>query len=122
MHQFEKTERVERIEGQNGSSSKEPIDEFGLRRYFGSITTGTSTKMPPDLLISLLEEVMKKLKIKYQKEKVGTYKCQRLNVIMTIEACRVANSEYCCVIFRRMTGDAWVYKELCQQILAHLGL
>ena len=78
--------------------------------------------MPADLLVNLMEEAMKKLKIKSQKEKTGLYKCQRLNVIMSVEACRVGNTEYCCLLFRRMTGDAWVYKELCQQILAQLGL
>ncbi|CAL6112637.1 Kinase [Hexamita inflata] len=117
VHQFEVTERVEQPQASN-----EPVDDFGLRRYFGTVTTGTSTKMPADLLVSLLEEVMKKLKIKFQKEKTGLWKCQRLNVIMSVEACRVANTEFCNIIFRRMTGDAWVYKELCQQILAHLGL
>lgn len=59
VSQFEITERHE-IQKTN-----DPVDEFGLRRYYGSVTTGTSTKMAPDLLISVTEEVLKKLKIKF---------------------------------------------------------
>lgn len=78
--------------------------------------------MAPELLVSLCEEVLRKLKIKFDPERVGLYRCQRLNVVMTVELCRVATSPYCCVVFRRVSGDAWVYKELCQQVLAHMGL
>lgn len=109
VNQFEVTDRATVSQ----SATEEPTDEFGLRRYYGSVTTGTSTKMAPELLVSLCEEVMRKLKIKFDTERVGLYRCQRLNVVMTVELCRVATSAYCCIVFRRVSGDAWVYKELC---------
>ncbi|KAH0573251.1 Kinase, CAMK CAMKL [Spironucleus salmonicida] len=94
-----------------------------IRVYAGTVTPGMSSKMPPDLMLNLIEEVFKKLKIKFVKEKQYLFKCQRLNVIMSCEMCKVqGQEELVCVVFRRMTGDAWVYKELCQQILSGMGL
>lgn len=73
--------------------------------------------MPADLLIDLTEQIMKKLKIKFENQRIGSYKCQRLNVIMTVDLVRVGDTDHRCVLFKRLSGDSWVYKELCTGIL-----
>jgi len=94
-------------------------DDSGFRIYHGAVTANTSSTLESSELVKRLEAAFKQLRMRFEAERVGCYRVQRLNVTMTAELCRVdkALNPVMCILMHRQTGDAWVYKELCTQIL-----
>lgn len=99
-------------------------DNSGFRIHKGAITSNMSTTLESGELVKRLEAAFKQLHMRFEQEAVGCYKVQRLNVTMTAEICRVgkALNPLMCILMHRQTGDAWVYKEFCTQILNFMKL
>lgn len=94
------------------------VDNLGLSVFTDKNPPGIITTMHPEDFAKQLEDAMSALRIQYERQRFGSYECQKFNVKIHIEICRVGkvNSQQTCLIMHRIHGDPWVYKEAVSQL------
>lgn len=112
---------------------KRPVsaNEAGPRKVKGLFDVSTTSRLTETEVMNEIERVLEHLDVEYTKPNNYTYRCRKnamerrgakKQVEFSFEICLIANLDMIGIKRKRIHGDIWHYKQLCEEILSSTHL
>ncbi|KAG9389828.1 Protein kinase domain [Carpediemonas membranifera] len=122
-----RTRRASMAVGAPPSNSERPFHptDREVESYNGAFNVETTSGMTPKQILTEVKAVLKKNSVRMKQIKPYALKCEEPNtsIRFEVEVCKLGKFEQLYVLhFKRLTGDTWVYKNVCQNLAGMMRL
>ncbi len=119
-----RTRRMSVSQATEQRAYKPPADR-DVESYNGAFNVETTSGMTPKQILSEVKDVLKRNSVRMKQTKPYALKCEEPNTAIRfeVEVCKLDKFEQLYVVhFKRLIGDTWVYKNVCQNLAGMMKL